>query len=118
MELKYLTEDEIFERKEMYLKRLNYLMRNISDYLETHDSALGYRISEEYRAIKEDIRDEAKYLDCKKNDISRISKIHQAYSSGIRGASAFGLTVRSNGKIDQRMFSAVEEAHYRLNKFF
>ena len=118
MRLKELTEEEIFERKEMYLTRLNYLMRNISDYFETHDWALGYRISEEYRAIKEEIRDEAKYLDCKKNDISDISKTHQAYSKGIRGARAFGLTVRSNGKVDHRMFSAVEEAHYRLNKFF
>lgn len=118
MGLKELSEDEILIRKEMYLKRLDNLMQNISDFFETHDSALGYSISEEYKAIKEDIRDEAKYLDCKKNDISHISKIHQAYSFGISGASAFGFTVRSNGKIDRRMFSAVEEAYYRLNKFF
>ncbi len=118
MELKYFTEEQIIERKDMFMKRLDYLMRNISDYMETHDSAIGYRISEEYRAMKEEIRDEARYLRCNRNDISRISKTHMAYSKGIMGASAYGFSVRSNGRIDRRMLSAVEEAHYRLNKFF
>ena len=80
----------------MFMKRLDYLMRNISDYLITHDSALGYRVLEEYKALKEEILDEAKYLSYNRNDISHISKIHRSYSDGIKGASAFGLTVRSN----------------------
>lgn len=118
MDLNEFTEEQIIERKEMFMKRLDSLMRNISDYMKTYDSSLGYRILEEYKAVKEEIRDEARYLSCNRNDISRISKTHMAYSKGIQGASAYGLTVRSNGKIDQRMHSAVEEAHYRLNKFF
>lgn len=118
MELNEYTEEQIIEKKEMFIKRLNYLMRNISDYLKNRDSALGYRIHEEYKDIKKEICDEAKYLNCRRNDIRHISKTHSAYSDGIKGASAFGFTVPSNGRIDQRMHSSVEEARYRLNKYF
>ena len=118
MELKNFTEEQIIERKDMFMKRLDYLMRNISDYMETRDLALGYRISEEYKTVKDEIRDEARYLSCNRNNISRISKTHMAYSKGMQDASAYGLLVRSNGKIDQKMHTAVEEAQYRLNKPF
>lgn len=118
MELYNMTEEEIIETKEMYLKRLNYLMRNIADYFETRDLVLGYRIHEEYKDLKDEIREEARYLSCRKNDIRHISRTHCAYQDGIKGASAFGMTVPTNAKIDQRMFSAVEEARYRLNKYF
>lgn len=118
MNLNEFTEEEIIERKEKFLKRLDKLMSNISDYLKNHNSELGYRIIEEYKSIKEEIREEAKFLNCRKNDISGISQTHANYSGGIQEASAWGFAVKSNGKIDQKMLSAVEEAKYKLNKYF
>lgn len=105
-------------RKEMFSNRLDNLMRQISIYLETHDEETAYRIKEEYRDIKKEIRGEANYLKCRRNDISHISKKHMAYSKGIIGASAYGFTAKTNSSINSKMISSVEEARYRLNKFF
>ena len=117
-ELKNFSEEEIIKRKEMFLERMDNLMKNISEYLRYPDMELEYRIKEEYKELKNEIQEDAKYLKTRRNDISQISKSHLAYSEGIREASAFGFGVKTNAAVNEKMIYAVEEAHYRLNKYF
>ena len=59
----------------------------------------------------------AHYLSLRQN--SKGSDLYKgAFEPSIREAAAFGFTVSVNANVNQKMFNAVAEAHYKLTKYY
>lgn len=118
VDLKKMTASEIISRKESYIERLKNLEKNIDRYLSYGETELQDVIREEYKSLKNEIREEAQYLDKSCNSIADVSNEHNAYAWGIMEANAFGFSVRTNSRISLDMFRSVGEAIYKINKYF
>lgn len=115
---KKMTPEEIVNRKDNYLQKLNELELYISKCINTNDAEAKACASSIYAELKSAVREEAKYFDKIVNDISEISKAHNAYYHGIIEASAYGFSVKTNARVNQEMLNSVGEAKYKINKYF
>ncbi|MFQ7607474.1 hypothetical protein [uncultured Blautia sp.] len=118
VDFKKMTPEEIVNRKDNYLHKLNELELYIAKCINTNDAEARACASSIYAELKNTIREEAKYLDKIVNDISEMSKEHNAYYHGIIEASAYGFTVKTNARVNQEMLNSVEEAIYKIDKYF
>ncbi len=119
MDFKNLSDAELASVMVNRINRVEYLMEMIEGYLESqnHESVLASNIKTEYKDLKDELRKNAKYLNLVRN--YEGSKLYMHYfSPSIREASAWGFTVSTNSTINQAMHSAVEEAHYKLTKYY
>lgn len=117
MDYKKMSDSELAVVMVNYINRVSHLMNMISVYINSagRGAIQAEQIRKEYKALKEEIRMDAQYLDLVRNrEGSDLYKY--AFSRSIREASAYGFTVATNAKVDHAMYSAVEEAHYRLTK--
>lgn len=116
MNLLKATERELLLRAKSYFDRIIKLEINVSGYLSGNREKENL-IKEEYRKLKQEIRDEAKFFQAEKNSIMDISRTHNCYQAGIEECAAHGFETKANGKITQKMFNSLEEAEYRLAKY-
>lgn len=115
-DLKETTEMELLYKAKEYEKRMLDLEKDISDFMNGNIQKESI-IKNEYKKLKNEIREESKYLDKRRNSMLHISDIHNAYQHGIMECAAFGFRERVNSKIDQKLFNSVEEAEYRFTKY-
>lgn len=118
MNYKSMSDSELAKIMVNYIGRVANLKRLISTYLDSPNR--GYvsvnNIKEEYRVLKNELREDAHYLELQRN--REGSELYlSAFAPSIREAAAFGFTVPINGAIDYKMFSAVADAHYKLTKY-
>jgi len=118
MDFKNMTDSELATIMVNQINRTSHLKTMIARYLDGSDrgSIQAERIKNEYKQLKEEIREDANYLDAAKNSLG--SDLYMYYfRPSIRGSAAYGFTVPVNAAINQKMYSAVEEADYRLRKY-
>ena len=100
-----------------YIGRIENLQGIVGRYLDGNDSISSSQIRREYSQIKNELREDARLVKLKRN--YHGSDLYKgAFVPSISEASAFGFCVPSTSKIDYRMYGAVEEAHYKLTKYY
>lgn len=113
-----ITDQELAKRAYSYIDRLEALGNKISQVWYQHRQGINKQeIREEYKLLKQQIREESHDIQLSVNGKKNPTKLFRCYKASIVEASAFGLTVPTNGSINQIMGNAVEEAHYKLTKF-
>lgn len=115
--IKKMEDSELAKVMINYIGRVGHLQDVIGRYLQGNGCISASRIKDEYAQLKEELRKDAHYLSLKQN--SKGSDLYMgAFEPSIREASAFGFTVSINANINQMMFNAVAEAHYKLTKYY
>lgn len=116
MDFKKMTDSELAKVMINYIRRVGHLQDVIGRYLQGNDCISASRIKDEYVHLKEELRKDAHYLSLKQN--SKGSDLYMgAFEPSISEAAAFGFTVPVNASVNQKMFNAVAEAHYKLTKY-
>lgn len=120
MELNRLSDQQIAVRIVGYVERLEALMSDVGSYMQgKKESYQNERIHDEYKMLKDEIRVDAHYLGLSRNERDDASKVYEGFfRPSIMEAAAFGFTVPTNSRIDYKFHSAIEEAHYKLTKYF
>lgn len=119
MDYKNLSDSELASIMVNYINRVEHLQEMIAGYIDSFNngSIQQDRIKDEYRRLKYELRENTEYLDLIRNQ--KGSQLYMGYfSPSIREASAWGFTVPINHRVDQQMFSAVADAHYKLTKYY
>lgn len=119
MDFKNMSDSEIASVMVNYITRISHLQELVGRYIDGTDrgSIPADRIKDLYKQLKDELREDAKYLDLVRN--SNGSDLYMcAFRPSIRDAAAFGFTVPVNGAINQRFFGAVADAHYKLTKIY
>lgn len=99
-----------------YIRRIKNLQGIVGRYLDGNESISATQIRREYAQIKDELREDARLVKLKKN--YQGSDLYRgAFVPSISEAAAFGFCVPTNSKIDFKMYSAIEEAHYKLTKY-
>lgn len=105
------TDKELIKKQIDFIERTEQIM-NMIDNKENENC-----IREEYKKLKECIKDEAHRVRLQVNQ-RQASKFEQMYyAPSIREANAWGFDVKSNARVSRDMWRAVEEAHYKLSKY-
>ena len=117
MEYRTLQDSQLAENMVGYIHRSEILMKQISSYINNetceYDNAT---IRNEYRSLKNEIREVAAYI--RRSNNRNGSDLYEEFFVGsVREAEAYGFYVPTNARISQQMHSAVEEARYRLTKY-
>lgn len=118
VDLKVLSKRDLSNRMCNYIERVENLKNIIIDLLNNYDPKNIDKIRDEYRNLKNEIKEEANYLGKEKNKIVDISEVHNSYYWSIMEASAYGFNSRINSTIDQRLYFSVEEVYYKLTKYY
>lgn len=119
MDYKRLSDSELASIMVNYINRVGHLKELIAGYIDNANrgNIQPDRIKDEYRKLKNELREDADYLDLVRNQDG--SQLYMGcFSPSIREAAAWGFTVPVNHKVDYPMFSAVAEAHYKLTKYY
>ena len=119
MDYKNMTDVELANIMIHQISRVSHLLDIIRIYLEQkqNSSIPVERIKEEYKILKNEFKEDYNYLRLAKNQ--KGSYIYMSkFASSIKEAYAEGFVVPSNSKVDFKMFSTVETAHYKLNKYY
>ncbi|MBQ9070640.1 MAG: hypothetical protein IJY23_04770 [Clostridia bacterium] len=119
MEYKNMSDSELASVMLSYINRVKQLKNAISQYINYTDGVCmrPQQIKDEYRELKDKLRNDAKYLYLVKNRNGSVLYT-SIFTPSIREASAFGFTVPVNAAINYEMYSAVEEAYYKLRKYY
>ena len=118
VDLKVLSKRDLSNRMCNYIERVENLKNIIIDLLNNYDPKNIDKIRDEYRNLKNEIKEEANYLGKEKNKIVDISEVHNSYYWSIMEASAYGFNSRINSTIDQLLYFSVEEVYYKLTKYY
>lgn len=118
MDYKNMTDAELASVMVNYINRVKHLKDIIGRYLDGSDQGCIHpnQIRAEYEKLKSELREDAHYLYLVRNRNGSVL-YRCAFAPSIREATAFGFTVPVNATINQKMYSAVEEAHYKLRKY-
>lgn len=117
MDFKIMTDSELAKIMVNYIGRIESLLDIIGRYLEGNDNIPVGNIKRIYADLKEELREDDHYLRLERNR-DGSSLYMRAFVPSIREAAAFGFNVSINSTINQRMYSAVEEAHYKMTKYY
>lgn len=111
-----MTDSELAGIMVNYIGRVNNLQGILGRYLEGNDNISSLQIRRVYAQLKDELREDARLVKLKKN--YQGSDLYKgAFVPSISEAAAFGFCVPTNRKIDYIMYSAVEEARYKLTKY-
>ncbi len=111
-----MTDSQLADIMVNYIGRVNHLQGIIGRYLEGNDNISPSQIRREYAQIKDELHEDARLVKLKKN--YQGSDLYRgAFVPSISEAAASGFGVPTNSEIDYRMYSAIEEAHYKLTKY-
>jgi len=119
-DLKNMSDYELAQRVVNYVERLRTLMDDVSNVIDGPRRIEAYeldRIKEEYKRLKEEIKSDAHYVRLSRNRTGEFDLYESIFVPSIREADAFGFTSPTNSRINQRFFSSIEEAHYKLTKY-
>lgn len=119
MDYKNMSDAELASVMVNYINRVAHLRDLVSRYIaETNGRNIpADRIKDLYKQLKNELREDAKYLGlvCNYNG----SNLYMgAFRPSIRMAATFGFTVPVNRAINQQFFGAVADAHYQLTKIY
>jgi len=120
-DLKNMSDYELAQRVVNYVERLRSLMDDVSNVLGDPRRIGLYelnRIKEEYKRLKEEIKSDAHYVRLSRNRTGEFDLYESIFVPSISEADAFGFTSPTNSRINQRFFSSIEEAHYKLTKYY
>ena len=100
MDYKRMEDSELAKVMVNYIGRVEHLQDVIGRYLQGYDCISASRIRDEYAQLKEELREDARYLSLKQN--SKGSDLYEgAFEPSIREAAAFGFTVPINASVNQ-----------------
>lgn len=113
-ELKNMTDYELAQRIQSFRSRLDALMKKVTAYM---DDGTGSKddILDTYKTIKAEVKADAHYVDLIDNRKGRAEH-YRDFTGAVSEAAAFGFTAPTNSAINRKLFSAIEEAHYKLGK--
>jgi hypothetical protein len=120
-ELKEMTNQELAFRIVGYVERLERLMDKISNMIHSKSLVEPYQIEtvrDEYKRLKEEIKTDAHYVDLVRNKKRGNNLYNAIFAPSLQEASAWGFTSPTNSKINHEFYSSVEEAHYKLTKYY
>lgn len=117
MDFKRMADSELANVMVNYIVRIEKLLDIIESYLEKNNSVSAEKIKRTYAELKNELRGVAHYLRLERN-YEGSSLYMGVFAPSIREAAAFGFDVPINSTINQGMHSAVEEAHYKLTKYY
>lgn len=117
MDYKNMSDAELASVMVSYINRVAHLKDLVGRYIDGTDGGCvpADRIRELYKQLKDELREDAKYLDLVRN-YNGSNLYMGAFCPSIRAAAAFGFTVPINKAINQQFFGAVADAHYKLTK--
>jgi len=119
-DLKNMSDYELAQRVVNYVERLRTLMDDVSNVLGGPRRTGSYeldRIKDDYKRLKEEIKSDAHYVRLSRNRTGDFDLYTSIFVPSISEADASGFTSPTNSRIDQRFFSSIEEAHYKLTKY-
>jgi hypothetical protein len=100
-----------------YIVRIDNLMGLVSKILNHNSGKVDKdQIREEYKALKQAIKEDAHYMDLLRNQKEDNSILQNQFNWVIGETSAFGFTSATNSKIDYAFFDSLAEARYKLTK--
>lgn len=120
MELKRMDDPELAQRMVDYIERLEKLMDEVSGILNSRRRSESYvidAIHNTYKELKEEIKADAHYVSLSRNEDYGNILYSAFFAPSVREASAFGFTAPTNSSINQKFFSSIEEAHYKMTKY-
>ncbi len=120
-ELKKMSDKDLSIRMVKYIERVQKLMDSVSEIMDGKGTKMLIdSIHHEYKAIKQAVKDDAHYLNLTMN--RRIDEGSELYNGffkpSISEAAAFGFTSSTNSRIDFKFYDSLEEARYKLTKFY
>lgn len=105
-----MLEEKLKQQLNCYVQRTEQLLEGISDYMSgKHENEEWIR--EEYGNLKNEMNDWYRYFSCEKNQISQRGGIYREFEEKVMSAATKGFRVKCNGKINQGMFNAVDDAY-------
>lgn len=117
-DLKKMSIKELATRMLTYINEIEDLENMLCEYLDKRDKTKLEKIKQEYKKIKINLNDEYKYFNKVANsNMYEISLVHNCYQFGITEASVKGLSVKTNGSVDQMMLNAVLDASFYLKYY-
>ena len=119
MDFKNMRDSELASVMVNYITRVSHLQDLVGRYIDGTDGGAvpANRIKDLYKQLKDELREDANYLDLVRN--SNGSNLYMcAFRPSIREAAAFGFTVPVNRAINQQFFGAVADAYYKLTKIY
>lgn len=118
-DLKNMSDKELAKRIIGYVDRIESLMNTVSDILERKIAHFDInRIRDDYKSIKEAVKNDAHYVSLSRNENRKNQLYHRFFRPSVAEASAFGFTVPTNSSIDFKLFASLEEARYKLTKYY
>ena len=102
-----------------YISRVNQLEEIVGQYINSSDNGTisAYQIKNLYKQLKDELRETANYLRLVRNHGG--SKLYMYFfCPSVQEASAFGFSAPVNSTIDQRFYSSVADAQYKLTKYY
>lgn len=119
MDFKNMSDAELASVMVNYINRVAHLKDLVGRYIDGTDGGNmpADRIRDLYKQLKDELREDAKYLDLVRN-YNGSTLYMRAFRPSIREAAAFGFTVPVNRAINQQFFGSVADAHYKLTKFY
>ena len=120
-DLKKMSDKELSIRMVMYIERVQKLMDSVSEIMDGKGTKMLINsIHHEYKAIKQAVKDDAHYLNLTMN--RRIDEGSELYNGffkpSISEAATFGFASSTNSRIDFKFYDSLEEARYKLTKFY
>ena len=112
-----MSNQEVAKRMYDYITRIDNLEDQVSKILNRDFEGINIdHIREEYRVLKQAIREDAHYMSLSRNQSRDNSVLQNQFQWVIDEASAWGFTSPTNSKIDFKFWSSLEEAKYKLTK--
>ncbi|MGE5496011.1 MAG: hypothetical protein ACM3S4_12005 [Burkholderiales bacterium] len=117
MELDKLTDKEIAQRMVDYIERVDRLISRITPYLSSYKRCPEKDlILVEYKLQKDSIREDAHWLDLRRNYNRDNSLLQTYFRWTIPEVAACGLMAPTNSDINLKLLNSLAEARYRLQK--
>ena len=117
MEYKKMSDKELAAIMVHYITQVKQLKDSVGDYLKStrHKKADAVQIKNTYCELKTELRQIEHYLtlNCNRDG----SALYMGFFSPIiQEAVAYGFLAPINSSVNQKMYSSVSEAHYKLTK--
>lgn len=118
-DLKTMKDKELANRIVGYVDRIQNLIDTVCAILDRKITKFNINnIRADYKSIKEAIKDDAHYVNLARNDVPGNNLYNAFFVPSIAEASAFGFTVSTNCTIDFKLYASLEEARYKLTKYY
>lgn len=118
VELIKMTDQELAIRIINYVERIEILMDDISEILKGKNTNKISKIKDEYKKLKQEIKEDAHYLDLERNQSLKGNVYDAVFMPSVVEAAAWGFISPINSNIDFKLYHTLEEAEYKLTKYY